>query len=607
MLGLLKRCLATTTRRSGWLHALPFCLGIWLVTGTLATAATFNASIDRDTLTLGETATLSLTFSGGAPQEVPSLPDIPNLQVAYIGPSSQVSFINGQVSSTVTHNFQITPRQAGDYAIPALKATVGGQLLTTQPLVIKVLKPNAPPPEAIASGSQPLFVKLVLPKEELFVGENIEAQIHIYVKNGIQLRGVNPSGMPADGLLCGKLVEIEGQRRQVQIGNSAYTVVPVAFSLRALKPGSLTLGPATFTAVIELPAQGRRPGFFDPFGMFGGEQRQLNLASEAEVITALPLPAQNVPPTFNGAVGSYQLALSAGPTNVTAGDPITVKVQITGRGAIDTLTLPEQAEWKSFKTYPPTSKVETADALGLQGTKLFEQVVTPESPEIKALPGVAFTFFDPDQKAYRTVSAPAVPIAVRPGSALPAPTVAANSQNAKNPPPPTQDIVAIKQRLGTVARIGPPLPLQPWFIALQGVPVVALTTAVLLRKRNEALAKNPRLRRRRRVDHAVEQGLRDLRRLASGNKSDEFFATVFRLLQERLGERLDLPATAITEAVIEERLRPQGVPDTLLTPMHDLFQSCNLARYAPVKDSQELAAFIPRLETVLGQLREVEI
>ena len=32
----------------------------------------------------------------------------------------------------------------------------------------------------------------------------------------------------------------------------------------------------------------------------------------------------------------------AGPTNVAAGDPVTVKVQISGRGALDSLALPEQ-------------------------------------------------------------------------------------------------------------------------------------------------------------------------------------------------------------------------------------------------------------------------
>jgi len=59
--------------------------------------------------------------------------------------------------------------------------------------------------------------------------------------------------------------------------------------------------------------------------------------------------------------------------------------------------------------------------------------------------------------------------------------------------------------------------------------------------------------------------------------------------------------------VIDERLRPRGVDSALLASLHELFQTCNLARYAPIKSSQELAAIIPKLESVLNQLRELKV
>jgi len=155
-----------------------------------------------------------------------------------------------------------------------------------------------------------------------------------------------------------------------------------------------------------------------------------------------------------------------------------------------------------------------------------------------------------------------------------------------------------------VAQISPPLVRQPWFLALQGVPAFALLTCLIWRKRKETLANNPRLRRQRQVAQLVREGLQDLRNRAAENKSDEFFATLFRLLQEQLGERLDLPASAITEAIIDERLRPGGLPETTRASLHELFQTCNLARYAPIRSSQELAAIIPKLENVLNELRE---
>jgi hypothetical protein len=582
-------------------------LWILLAFAAAANGATFTASLDRDTITLGESASLSLAFGGGQPQTPPSPPQIANLQITYVGPSSQFSVINGQVSSSVTYNFTITPRQAGDYTIPAITADVGGERLTSQALTLKVLKPSAPPPDAVNSGSQLAFLKLLVPKKEIYVGETVAAQLQIYVMNRVQgLGGFQPTAFPADGFNVGKMVE--GQRRQTQIGNAVYTVIPLSFTLKAVKGGTLTVGPYTANATLELPIANARRDMFDPFGMFGRtEQKQVVLASESQSVQSLPLPRENVPAGFTGAVGTYTMSLSAGPTNVAAGDPITVKIQISGRGSIESLTLPDQPAWHEFKIYPPTTKVETADALGLQGTKTFEQIVAPQNSDIKELPSVSFSFFDPEQKAYRTLTQAAVPLVIRPGGSTPAPTVLSANRNQQDNALPTRDIVPIKQRFGSIVFINSPLVEQKWFLTLQSVPVLAFLSVVVWRRRAEHLANNPRLRRQRRVTQVVREGLQQLRQLARDNNSDEFFATLSRLLQEQLGERLDLPASAITEAVVEERLRPRGVPETTLAPLQELFQICNLARYAPIKSSQELAAIVPKLESTLADLQRLNL
>ncbi len=580
-------------------------LGVLFIRSATAGAATFTASLDHDTIALGDSATLSLKFEGGSPRAVPAPPATPNLQIAYVGQSSQVNFVNGQVNSSITHSFTLTPRQVGEFTIPALTAEVNGQRLSSQPLLLKVSR-TAPPPDAASASNQVAFLRLVLPKKEVYVGEVIVAELQLYLHSAVQnVQQFSLAALPADGFNVGKMVE--GQQRRMQVGNAVFSVVPLYLPLTAVKAGALTIGPVDCSVAVELPSSGqRRRDLFDPFGFFPqNETRRVALSAEAQKLSVLPLPSANVPPNFNGAVGSYTMTISAGPTNVAAGDPITVRVQIAGRGALDALTLPEQKAWRDFKTYPPTAKVETADSLGLQGVKTFEQIVAPQSAEIKELPPFSFNFFDPEQKAYRTLTQPPVQLVVRPGGATPAPVIAAARNSATENPPP-QDIVPLKQRLGTVAQITVPLAQQPWFLVLQGAPVLAWVAALIWRKRKDALANNPRLRRQRQVAQIVRDGLNDLRRLATDNNSDEFFATLFRLLQEQLGERLDCPASAITEAVIEERLRPGGAPEATLAALHELFQACNLARYAPVKTSQELAAVIPKLEATLRELRSLK-
>jgi hypothetical protein len=567
-------------------------------------AATFTASLDRDTIALGESATLSLTFEDGSPRNVPMPSNVAGLQIAYVGPSSQFSYINGETKSTVTYNFTLTPRQAGDFAIPPLVADVGGQQLSSPSLRLKVLPPNSPPPAAVNSGSEVAFMRLTLPEKEVCPGEVLAARLDVYLRDDVQSFGnFQLTGTPANGFTVGKMAQSPKQR--VQIGNRIYTDIPLSLVLTTVKTGLVSVGPFTASAVVVLPSANQARDSF-PFGMFGGgEQKQVSLATDTLNVESLPLPTEGAPPNFNGAVGDYTMTVTAGPTTVAVGDPITVRVQISGRGALDALTLPDQPAWRDFKTYPPTSKVATSDQLGLQGAKTFEQIVTPQSTDVHELPGFSFSFFNPDTKTYRTLTQPPVQLAVQSSGTTPAPMIAAAKTPNTQPPPPQQDILPIKEQPGALTQASPPLLTRPVFLAMQSLPVFAWLAAFVWRKRTDSLANNPRLRRQRRVAQLVREGLNDLHRLAAENNSDEFFATLFRLLQEQLGERLDCSASSITEAVIDERLVLLGAPETTLAGLRELFQLCNQARYAPMRTSGELAAVIPQFENAVRELQQV--
>ena len=585
-----------------------FLFGLGLVVLCLGSprldAATFTASLDRDTIALGESATLSLTFEDGSPRNVPMPPNVAGLQIAYIGPSSQFSFVNGETKSTVTYNFTLTPRQAGDFAIPSLAADVGGQRLSSSPLKLKVLPPNSPPPAAVNSGSEVAFMRLTLPEKEVYPGEVLAARLDIDLRDDVQNFGnFQFTGTPADGFTIGKMAQ--SPRQRVQIGNRVYTDVPLEIALTANKSGAISLGPFTASAVIELPSSNRGGDpFFQRF-FNTGEQKQVTLATETLNVESLPLPAEGAPANFNGAVGDYTMTVTAGPTNVAVGDPITVRVQISGHGALDALTLPDQPAWRDFKAYPPTQNIKTTDQLGIEGVKTFEQIVTPQNTDVHELPAFSFSFFDPGAKTYRTLTQPPVQLAVHSGGTTPAPMIAAaKTANSQTPAP--QDLLPIKEQSGALTPARPPLLTRPVFLAAQSLPVLAWLAAFVWRKRTDSLANNPRLRRQRRVAGLVQSGLDDLRQFATENNSDEFFATLFRLLQEQLGERLDCPASSITEAVIDERLVPLGTPELTLAGLRELFQLCNQARYAPMRTSGELAAVIPQFENAVRELQNVK-
>ncbi len=590
----------------GWWRLNLFFLPVFLFGSVLAaTAASFTASLDRDTITLGEQATLSLAIEGSQSPHVPT-PGVPGLEITQTGTSQNVSFVNGAMSSTFTITFSVAARQPGEFTIPSLTAEVNGQSFATEPLKLTVLKASAPTAAVVNSGSEVAFLKFNFPNQKIYVGQSVVGRLELYLRNDVQNFGdFQLTGSPTDGFRAGKTAELQNQRRRAQVGNHIYTVIPLAVPLTAVRTGPLTLGPFTATAVVVLPSrdQGGDPFFRQFFNQ--GEQKQVSLASEPVSVESLPLPETDKPANFNDAVGDFTMAATAGPTNLTVGDPITVRVQISGRGALDAVTLPSQDAWRDFKTYPPTAKLATSDQFGFQGTKTFEQIVSPLNSDVHELPPLSFSFFNPGDGQYHTLTQPAVPLVVKAAGASPMPTLAASTTPAPENPVP-QDILPIHENLGTLETRTVPLIAQPKFLALQSLPVLAFLSAFIWRKRTDNLANNPRLRRQRAVAQLVRDGTNDLKKYAAENQPDDFFATLFRLLQEQLGERLDCPASAITENVIEEHPVLRGVPEATLAGLRELFQLCNQARYAPVRGSAELNSVVEKFEQTMSNLQEVQ-
>jgi hypothetical protein len=576
-----------------------FVAVLGLLISFAASAANFTASLDRDSIAMGETATLTMTFEGGQPQNTPT-PDVSGLDFANTGNSSSFSWNNGQMTSDVTVTFSITPEQPGEYVIPSLTANIGGQQFWTQPMKLMVTKPSSPNTAQINSGSQIVFMRLSLPDQKVYPGQVITGQLQIYFRDDVQNeQGLQLTSMPADGFTLGKMVK--GMQQQQQIGNRVYTVFPINIALTALKAGTLSVGPVSANVTIITGGQN-----FGPFGQFfGGEERQVGLGADQVNVQSLPLPTQNVPPGFNGAVGDYTMSFSAGPTNVAVGDPVTMRVQISGRGALDNVILPNQAGWNDFKIFSPTSKTEPSDSLGNEGTKTFEEIVTPQNASVHELPAFSFSYFNPDDGTYHVLTQPATPLVVTAVGATPLPTIAATKNApAENQTP--QDIVSIRQNLGALAQVGTPLVMRPAFLALQSLPVIAFFAALLWRKRTDNLANNPRLRRQRAVAQLIAVGLDDLNKFAAENKSTEFFAMLFRLLQEQLGERLDCPAISITEADVDNRLVLRDAKPETMESLQELFQACNQARYAPVQTSQELSALAAKFKKAIDELQELK-
>jgi len=378
----------------------------------------------------------------------------------------------------------------------------------------------------------------------------------------------------------------------MQKGNQIYQVLTFRTAATPVKAGELQLGPVKQSMVLRIRQKQNR-SFFNRH-----QQVPVNLEAKAQTITVKPLPTANKPASFNGAVGRYTMQAKASPLEVTVGDPVTVNIQISGQGAIDSLNLPK-LDWPGFKSYEPSVATTKNSPLGLLGTRTFEQVVIPESDKITELPKIEFSFFDPVTGRYRVLAKGPMPLKVNPSGKPITPIV--NGNTAPDAPPQT-DILTIKHHLGSLGQ-AMPLVARPNFWLLQSIPLLLWLGALAWRRNTNALANNPKLRRKRQVAERTRAGLVKLTDLAKREEAAEFHGELADLLREQIGLRLDIPAEGITADIVHSPAAAKSLSEETRSGIRKLFAASDQASYAGAQTTGELNANLALLKKVFSALK----
>jgi hypothetical protein len=125
---------------------------------------------------------------------------------------------------------------------------------------------------------------------------------------------------------------------------------------------------------------------------------------------------------------------------------------------------------------------------------------------------------------------------------------------------------------------------------LNSLPVLGWILACVWRRRREALANNPRLRRRRQVAQIVNDGVEELRQLAAQNQPKHFSRGSSICCRSK--RRALEPAGLIHyRGRLDERLKPPRLPTRLRRP-DECFNRA-IWSYAPVHSSRP-CSFYPR-------------
>jgi hypothetical protein len=126
-------------------------------------------------------------------------------------------------------------------------------------------------------------------------------------------------------------------------------------------------------------------------------------------LTVQPLPETGKPAQFSGAVGEYQISAQVDRSSIEAGHALTLSVQISGRGSMQTVTAPKLPAIPGVVVNGPTP-VEDA----VPTTRTYAYALIPARSGTLRIPAIAYIYFDPSRAVYATAQTAPIPVSVRP-------------------------------------------------------------------------------------------------------------------------------------------------------------------------------------------------
>lgn len=464
---------------------------------TLGANASVSLKLSSQFLARGEQALLEIRCEGREPDTRPSIPEIPGVSIEYIGPGQPRMMPGRRIAYTL--QYILSSYQIGDYEIPPIEVRINQIPYRTEPTSFNVFDiselslDTAPADPSTGSEAFNYAAAFRLPKEILYEGETIEAELKIYVPQSLA-RTVEEWGIPEferDGLGVWRF-EPADTRGQLNIAGQPYISLAYPTTLTASRSGTVTIGPATVRLTYLRT-------------VFDGFRRNTYVQSMLQVpkldFQSIPLPP-GAPAGFDNAVGDFSITARTEAEEIKEGEPISLEVSITGRGNLNNLRSPKMEDESGWKIYESTPNQRGTERTSLSGTVTFSQFIRPL--EMKSgIPPFKLVYFDPADSTYKTITTEPIPITMIPGPG-------GNLQSSGPPQALPLPIERMTDILGlieitdplTKSSANPP----PWLFHLIAVLIaLSLISRALWIKYGHLLEKDPVLQRKRLDYRAVSQ------------------------------------------------------------------------------------------------------
>jgi hypothetical protein len=484
-----------------------------------------------------------------------------------------------------TFTYSIQAEKPGQYVVPAFVVNSGGQTTTTNPIPLNLTETKPQPWVQVAlslSNSTPLVGEEVqlyydLLIERANVTVNGKAYPYLPVGNmSLTLPALDGStqfemAKPLDQFIQDNAIEagkrgfrVNGHAPEVKLDHEPDGQAPrsdnryrrrLVIPLRIRAGGTATISPAKAAGDVYVPA--------------GGKAKWESFVAVSQPLTFTALDLRNRadrPGDFSGIVGKPKVSAQASQTRMAAGTPFTLTLRVEGNSSTQAVAPNLAAQPEIIKGFRVRHE---NDRDAGDNAREFLYTLRPLNEDVKEVPPIAVSYYDPRGNAFGVAQSAAIPLTVTP-------SVNVTPDQPQTNPTPTP---ATAEPSAPTPAKEPAPPATTWSDRLLAGAEIALGlgTAVCL------AVVGVRYVRRRRALHKQRTQLRQAVaevKLGLGTPTPTV-AEIRRVVQDFLRRTFHLPQGEVTPADAEECLRQAGVPVGLIRSCVSLLETCATAEFAP--------------------------
>lgn len=376
-------------------------LFIWLLmVGTMVSAQiTFEAIPNKNRASVGERVQVSfiVTLSENKQMSQILYPSFSGFQMLGRNVGQNVNIANGKTTIQYVETVVLRPQKEGKIEIKSGKVTIDGKEYRTEPITFEITK--APEPKAIKN--EMVFMELHLSKDEVYPNEALFATVKLYAKSFDLLRRRSDIEVPGLSNFQVKKISANQDRdfQQESINNQVYISENIAeFQLIPKETGELII--PSFNLRVAVPMD-----FF--------EEKIVPVRTPETKVVVNNFP-KGAPKNFKGAVGDFTFNIYLSNKNAETNESIDYEVELIGEGNLSSIMLPKIKAPEELEIYPPKSRNAFQSTLNGEKGKLVDAyVIVPQYGGKYSIPSMEFSYFNPKEKAYKTIKTKEVKLNVK--------------------------------------------------------------------------------------------------------------------------------------------------------------------------------------------------